>query len=104
MDRGGPIAHGDMAGLEDGGDLDREGLEASVALPQTGTVALALQLARAVEHAAVRARPAVFSKACLDIRVDGSLIVEVRFGGNRRNMGRSIDEKHPRPIGRGCQV
>src|SRR6185437_13044185 len=77
MDRGQPVSHGDMAILENGADLDGEGLAAGVALVQPDPIGLALERARLPHHAAMRARAAILPKPRLNVGIGGGFVVEM---------------------------
>lgn len=80
-----PQVQRDMAGLENGPDLDREGLAALVALPDAQTGGLALECADlgAVGIAAMGAGRAVRPDAGFDVGQSGGFVVEVRGGEDR---------------------
>jgi hypothetical protein len=85
MDRGQPVAHLDMAVLENCPHLDREGLAAGVALVEPDTVGLALERPRAIQHATMRAGTAIGPKACFDVGIGGGFVVEL--GGGKDGAG-----------------
>lgn len=85
MDRGQPVPHSDMAGLENRPDLDRKRLPAGVALVETGAVAFAFECARAVYDATVRAYATIGPKSRLDIGIGGGFVVEM--GGSKDGFG-----------------
>jgi hypothetical protein len=67
----------DMAGLEDGADLDSEGFAAGVAFVDANAGALALQRPALVNDAAVRAWPAVGPQSPLDKPISGFFAVKM---------------------------
>src|SRR5581483_11559490 len=73
-----PNVHGNVAGLEDGPDLDGEGLPALVALVRADSGGLAAHLANAIEAAAMRADGAVRPNARLNVGIVCLFAVEVR--------------------------
>lgn len=83
VDRDQPITHGDMAGLEDGPDLDGKGLAARIALVEPDPVGLALEFARPINRAAMRADAPIRPDMRLDVGVSGGFIVEVCGGKDR---------------------
>lgn len=77
-----PEAQGDMAGLENGPDLDGKGLAAVVALIGAYAGALAAHLADTLKAAAMRAYRAIRPDASLYILVGRFFVVELGFGKN----------------------
>src|SRR5215204_5524210 len=75
-----PYMQLDMAGLNDGADLDGEGLAAGIALVNADPGALALQRTALVEHAAMRADAPVRPDVRLDESVGGFFAVVLRLG------------------------
>src|SRR5208282_1052168 len=72
-----PITHLDMAFLENGPDLDGEGLAAGIALVQADPIALGFERAALIDNPAMRTHAAIGPKPRLNIGIGGSLIVEV---------------------------
>jgi hypothetical protein len=77
-----PFVEGNVAALEDGPDLHREGLVTVVALAYADAGALALQALDAIRRPAVRAGRTVRPQPRLDPPVGGNLVVEAQFGKN----------------------
>src|SRR6185312_11528814 len=93
-DRLQPMAHGDVAGLENGPDFHGEGLAALVALVGADPGALAFHLGNALGLTALRANSAVRPKPCLDEGVGGCLVVEVFVGKNGFHGAIPLCRKH----------
>src|ERR1700730_763228 len=79
---GQPIAHGDMAILENGPDLHGERLAASVAFVEASPIAFAFKGRGTLEYSTMRANTPVHPNARLDIGVSGSFIVKMWSGEN----------------------
>jgi hypothetical protein len=79
-DRLQPMAHGDVAGFEDGPNLDGKGLAALVALVGADPGALAAHLGNTVHSAAMRANRPIRPKPCFYKGIGGFFIVEVLVG------------------------
>ena len=71
-----PMAHRDMAGLENGPDLDRERLPAGIALVEADPVGLALERARLVSRRRNAGKRGLRPYPRLYVGVGGGLIVE----------------------------
>jgi hypothetical protein len=80
-----PHMQRDVAGLEDGADLDGEWLAALIALVSADPGTLAAHLADALDTATVGADRTVWPYASLDEPIRRSLIVEVLVGKDGRH-------------------
>src|SRR5271157_4852240 len=88
MDGNKPIAHLDMAVLENSTDLDRKLFAAGVAFVEANAIALALERAGLIKHAAVRTYAPVGPKPRLHESISVGFVVEVRGGKNGTGHGK----------------
>lgn len=104
MDRIEPIAHLDMAFLENSPDFDGEWFAASIALIEADPIAFGLQSTRSIEDATMRAKAPVDPKARFDIGIGGGFIIEVWSGENGLGHGENSLCRNHIPRWWSCQV
>src|ERR1700730_7121212 len=87
-----PIAHGDMAVLENCSDLHGERFAASVAFVEANSIAFAFKRRGTFEHATMRTNAAIHPNARLNIGVSGCFVIEMRGGENGPGHGELLIE------------